>query len=73
MLGQPFPEATSVGTVENLEVRNDQVEVLFFKQGASCGDVSGSVNSMIAATQDCPDSFQYGIIMIQQEDSPIPP
>jgi len=39
MMGQPFAQAAPIRPVRNMQIRYDQIEVLFFKQGAGFTNV----------------------------------
>jgi len=55
-----------------MQIRDDQIEVLFFKQGAGFTNIFCRLYAMIAATQNSPDGFQHRNIVIHQENPSIP-
>src|SRR5260370_3760544 len=72
MMDQPFLQATCVNPVRNMQIRDDQIDVLFLEQGAGFQNVLRRLYTMIAAPQNGSYGFQNGVIVIDQKDSSTP-
>ncbi len=71
MMDQPFLQATSISPIRSMQIRDDQIEVLFLEQGEGFQNVSRGSYAMIAAPENGSDGFQNGVIVIDQKDSSI--